>query len=337
MRTCWIALAIAPALAACAPTDRPGRVDSAETWMYQIQGLDEDDAVPILAATEYPLLVLEPGHNFADSPYDTPQIVADLRETPSGDERLLIAYIDIGQAEEYRDYWAAGGFIAPPDADNPGDPDFILAADPNNWAENWVVAYWRADWKDLWTGAGGIVEALADLGFDGVYLDWVEAWDDERVWAVAEADGVDVGDEMMAFIEEIGAAGRGVIEDFVVIPQNAPYLIDHDPDRYAAAIDALACEDTWFYGEGDVDWDAPDAGDLQGGNRHDGKWSTASRLAQYEEYTSRDIPVFTVDYVIAQANADQVYEESAAAGLRPLATRVPLSRLTETPPPVFAD
>lgn len=314
-----------------APSTLPEHLEAAETWMYQIQGLDENDATEVLADTDYPLLVLEPGHNFSDFPYETEEMVDALRERPDGGKRLLLAYVDIGQAEDYRDYWE-DDWRAPDHVDGP-NPDFILAPDPNGWDGNFVVAYWDDAWKEMWVGDGGIVQYLAEAGFDGVYLDWVEAWDDERAWEAAEADDVEVAEEMMTFIEEIGDAGDAVTEGFLVVPQNSPFLIDEDPDWYAGIIDALACEDTWFYGEGDADWDDPDAGDLHGGNRHDGKWSTESRLEQYGEYKDRDIPVFTVDYCIDEGNADQVYEDSAGEDLRPLVTRVSLGRLTETPPP----
>jgi cysteinyl-tRNA synthetase len=297
--------------------------------MYQIQDLDVSGAVEALARTSYPLLVLEPGHNLTDDPYDTAGIVSALRETPDGERRVLLAYVDVGQAEDYRDYWASD-WVAPTAAQR-GIPDFLVTVDPDGWSGNYPVAYWRSEWKQLWLGSNGVVATLARLGFDGVYLDWVEAYDDDAVRDAAFQEGVDPELEMIRFIEEIGAAGRAVSSGFLVVPQNAPFLIDAAPDRYAAAIDALAVEDTWFHGEGDADWDDPDAGDLH--DRHDGEWSTPNRLAKYREYMNRGLAVFSVDYCISQTNADQVYRDARQAGLRPLVTRVSLSRLTETPPP----
>lgn len=301
---------------------------AADTWMYQIQGLDEDGVVDILAASNYPLLVIEPGHNFSDSKYHTTAMVSALRQTPDGQLRLLLAYIDIGQAEDYRNYWGAD-WVAPT-AHEPGTPDFLVTIDPDGWSGNYPVAYWRQEWKNIWLGDQGIIATLAAFGFDGIYLDWVEAYDDEKVMATAAADGVEPKLEMILFIEEMRAAGRAVDPDFLVIPQNAPYLIDAAPDRYAAAIDGLAVEDTWFHGDGDAQWDDPRAGDLH--ERHEDEWSTANRLLEYQEYLSRGLPVFSVDYCISSANATQVYTDANAAGLRPLVTRVSLSQMTDTPP-----
>ncbi len=309
---------------------RKERLLAAETWMYQIQGLDEDGAVQVLAETDYPLLVLEPGHNFLDFSYETKEMLTALRETPDGEQRLLIAYIDVGQAEDYRDYWQED-WVAP-EGTNPGKPDFLVTVDPDGWSGNYPVAYWDSRWKELWLGESGIVGELARMGFDGIYLDWVEAYDDDHVRLAAEEAGVEPELEMIKFIEELGLAGSKIMPDFLVIPQNAPYLIDTDGDRYTAAVDALAVEDTWFHGNGDAEWDDPGAGDLQ--ERHDDEWSTEVRLAKYKEYQDRGLPVFSVDYCIDTDNAALVYREAREAGLRPLVTRVSLSQLTVTPPPL---
>jgi len=312
---------------------RKQRLNTAQTWMYQIQDLDQDGAVEALSATNFPLLVIEPGHNFIDYSYDTKGIIDALRTAPNGQPRLLLAYIDIGQAEDYRDYWGSG-WIAPTGTEC-GYPDFLITVDPDGWSGNYPVAYWRKEWKSIWLGDSGIVAELARYGFDGIYLDWVEAYDDDYVRAVADNEDVNPEEEMIHFIEELGRAGRSVSEGFLVVPQNAPYLIDEDHVRYAAAIDALAVEDTWFHGEGDADWDDPNAGDLH--NRHNGDWSTENRLMQYRVYQDLGLPIFSVDYCISLENASLVYSEARKAGLRPLVTRVSLSRLTETPPSYIPD
>ncbi|MBW1901318.1 MAG: endo alpha-1,4 polygalactosaminidase, partial [Deltaproteobacteria bacterium] len=311
---------------------RIASLQAAMTWMYQIQDLDIEGAVDALAATNYPLLVLEPGHNFKDFPYDTSNIVQSLKTTPDGQYRLLLAYIDIGQAEDYRDYWD-DNWIAPT-ATQRGTPDFLITIDPDGWSGNYPVAYWRQEWKNIYLGNSGIVAKLARLGFDGVYLDWVEAYDDDTVKVVADEDGVNPEVEMIQFIEEIMQAGRTVTEGFLVVPQNAPHLINTDPKRYVATINALAVEDTWFHGDGDADWNDPRAGDLH--ERHDEPgWTTNDRLKEYEKYIERGLPVFSVDYCISEENTAQVYRDARTAGLRPLVTRVSLSRLTETPPDAY--
>lgn len=304
------------------------RLANAQTWMYQIQGLDEPGALSALAATDYPLLVLEPGQNFSESPNNMAEIVSTLRKTPDGKERLLLAYIDIGQAEDYRTYWQPSWRA--PTVNEPGIPEFLLVPDPDGWSGNFVVAYWDTRWKELWLGPTGIVAELAEAGFDGIYLDWVEAYDDQQVIELADDSSLDEAEEMLFFIEQLGDAGEAVHKDFLMVVQNAPYLIDKDPAWYARIVDALAVEDTWFHGDGDVEWDEERAGDLH--ERHEGDFSTPSRLSQYDEYLNLGLLVFSVDYCVSKENAAQVYRDARAKGLRPLVTQVPLSQMTDTPP-----
>lgn len=86
-------------------------------------------------------------------------------------------------------------------------------------------------------------------------------WRQPTIQAKAAEDSVHTADAMVEFISQIRQAGRRVTSDFLVVAQNAPYLIDESTKDYASVIDALAMEDTWFRGEGDAEWENPNAGD----------------------------------------------------------------------------
>ncbi len=299
-------------------------------FMYQIQYLEEHEAIDELAATDYDMLIVEPGFNLQEDPYDINYIVNKLKTKSNGDKRLLIAYIDIGQAEEWRTYWELD-WVAPT-ATQPGYPSFLVTTDPDGWEGNYPVAYWDTTWQDIWLANDGLIDQIAAYGFDGVYLDWVEAYDDDAIRDYAAIQGKNTENEMMVFIEKIKNNGEKINPNFLIIPQNAPYLIDANPNYYTSIIDAIATEDTWFYGEGDAEWDSSNAGDLKGGERHSDDYSTESRVAQNKKYLNLGVPVFTVDYCISSKNADFVYNESRKNGFIPLVTRVSLSEITETPP-----
>jgi cysteinyl-tRNA synthetase len=300
------------------------------TWMYQIQWLDERATIDELDNTQYDMLVVEPGFNFKEDQYDVNYLVSSLKEKPNGEERILLAYIDIGQAEDYRTYWEET-WVAPT-ATEPGIPDFLVTIDPDGWSGNYPVAYWNPEWQEIWLGTNGLIAQIANYGFDGIYLDWVEAYDDDKVREVALAEGKNAENEMMLFIQKMRDLGKSINPNFLVVPQNAPYLLDANPTFYISIIDALATEDTWFYGEGDVEWNHSDAGDLSGGDRHGGDYSTANRIAQSKMYLALGIPVFTVDYCISEENGLQTYINSYDNGFIPLVTRVPLTNITEIPP-----
>ena len=167
-------------------------------------------------------------------------------------------------------------------------------------------------------------------GFDGVYLDWVEAYDDEKVMEFADKREIDAADKMIKFIKKIRRKGQKITPDFLVISQNAPYLLDENQSAYLSVIDGQAMEDVWFGGEGDGEWNDPHAGDIP--NTYTDDYSTENLIIQLLKYKSLGIPVFTCDYCISITNANNVYQTSASYGFCPIVTRVSLSKLTETPP-----
>ena len=303
------------------------------TWMYQIQDLFVGDNLDILDNTNYDMLVVEPSMNIKDEHYDTAKLVSTLSTKPNGDKRLLIAYVDIGQAEDYRDYWK-DNWVAPT-KNSKGYPDFMITIDPDGWSGNYPVAYWDKRWKDIWLGDDGIIAKLATEGFDGIYLDWIEAYDEDRVLEYAKSQNIDAKREMIKFMKELKEKGQEINPNFVVIAQNAQYLLDYAPTEYASIIDAIATEDTWFYGDGDANWNDSRAGDLHGDERHQDEFSTENRIKQNSKYLKLGIPVFTVDYCISEKNANYVYNQSRVNGFIHIVTRVSLSKLTTTPPTEF--
>ena len=66
-----------------------------------------------------------------------------------------------------------------------------------------------------------MMEGILDAGFDGIYLDWVEAYSDESVFELAADDGVDPvvmlgqegdGDYLLVLLDVYGAAGKDLPE-----------------------------------------------------------------------------------------------------------------------------
>lgn len=103
--------------------------------------------------------------------------------------RPVLSYLSIGEAEDYRDYWDSG-------------------------------------WQDILLGDGGYLEQITDAGFDGVYLDIIDAY---FYWS-EDADAADLrpmedtADDMIALIEAIGDAGREANPDFEIFPQNGEFV-----------------------------------------------------------------------------------------------------------------
>jgi cysteinyl-tRNA synthetase len=311
-------------------------------WAYQLQETGETGAVDALVASRYDMLVLEPTRtdwSSDDRYFDTRGMTGQLKGSYASDEehrKLVIAYVDIGEAEDWRWYWTWSrdwDCTGSPPADW---PDYVLACDPDGWTGNYPVAYWDEEWKDILiygkqTGSHpdrDYVSALDEVikdGFDGIYLDWVEGYEDEAVIAAGQAAGVDPAAEMIALVREIHDYATVRDPDFLVIQQNAAALIDGHPEL-TNLIDAIAQEAIWYDGDATDAWQDPDGYD----------WEQPAELTDYyiqwlEAYLNADLPVLDCEYALDYAGA--AYVNAYAQGYVPYVTRRSLSRLTTTPPP----
>jgi cysteinyl-tRNA synthetase len=296
---------------------------SVTSWAYQIQELEAEGAADALVSSDYDLLVIEPTRSIVGSEdFDTAGLVARLH----GRGKLVLAYIDIGEAEDYRTYWQARWRA--PSAEGPGSPEFLLAVDPGGWSGNYPVAYWDQRWKNtVIYGDGSLLDAALDDGFDGIYMDWIEAYSEEDVAAAAEAEGLDPAAEMVDFIREIGDYARGRRPGFLLVAQNAAELGQEGP-VYLGLIDGLAQEDLSFRGEAETEWGDPSSGDIpipQEEREH--------LIDLFGLYLQAGLPIFCVDYALQGDNVRQAYDTAEQAGCLDYVSQTPLSRLTETPPP----
>lgn len=329
------------------PPEATGALADVRFWAYQIQRLEDDrsiDMIDELVESRYDLLVLEPTRSDRDSTdFDTAGMVRRLHDSPgSTDDRnkLVVAYIDIGQAEDWRTYWEAD-WVAPTETAR-GTPDFLITIDPDGWSGNYPVAYWDDRWKDLMIyNDDSVLQQVLDDGFDGIYMDWVEAYSDLTVMAAAD-EGMDLAAEMIQFIHEIRDYAREQNPDFLIIPQNSAEILEFDRDGYLDLIDAIALEQIYYDGDADTDWNEPAAGDtpIQDTCPEDDEECGYSREfyeGWADEYLAAGIPVLCVDYAADPANAADAYDRAAANGYIPYVSRRPLDRLTETPPPGLPD
>jgi len=94
------------------PTEKTSILAQIRHWGYQIEGLTENGAVDALAESHYEMLVLEPTRTDWSSDakfFNTNGMVARLKSKVNealGQPPLVIAYIDIGEAEDWRWYWS---------------------------------------------------------------------------------------------------------------------------------------------------------------------------------------------------------------------------------------
>ncbi len=308
------------------PAER--RLATVETWFYYLSVDLEGDDLRQIIASDYDMVVIDPVVTEVNNEdYDIAGVVQALHD--SG--KLVIAYMDIGQAEDYRTYWLPGWRI--------GDPPWIVGADPDGWSGNYPVAFWWDEWQTIWFDPGhGLLPLIMEAGFDGIYMDWVEAYADENVAALAEQEGVDPVQEMIGWVEAISSFTKAEREDFIVIAQNAAELVEYE--GYLDLIDGIAQEAVWFDGaadgarpEGDCPLPRTEAEIDTEGYRQSltgpcrrlldsdpySQLHTSSEeyLAYLELANDQGEIILTVDYALEPAHVAWIVETSRGLGFKP--------------------
>lgn len=268
-------VAIVASIAAHADSSSAQRITLPEvdSWAYQLQGVR-----PVRIATDaFDLLVIDYSADGSDAKRYTSKQIATLRKRPPLKDRIVLAYLSIGEAEDYRLYWksewmsdvpneaakpaeatlSSKSDAAVPDpggksaATTPLDrprrqlsskaPDWLAAENPE-WPGNFLVKYWDPAWKSMIFGSPtALLDKIMAAGFDGVYLDKTDSNDDwKKTRPTAER-------EMVEFVKEIASYARVRKPGFLVVPQNGESLLVHDD--YLNVIDGIGKEDLLFGGD----------------------------------------------------------------------------------------
>ena len=120
-------------------------------WAYQIQNVNETSSIASLEKSHYDMLVIEPTRSDrGNATFDTASMVSRLKASKGsrGQRKLVIAYLDIGEAEDWRWYWDLTTWI-PPTQTATGTPSFLVRPDPDGWEGNFPVAFWDPRWKSI--------------------------------------------------------------------------------------------------------------------------------------------------------------------------------------------
>jgi cysteinyl-tRNA synthetase len=223
---------------AVAASERSGALAHVQRWGYQLQNIN----LGWLANSPHDLLVIDFSSDGGTEGAFSKRDIERIRRKPDGSRRIVLAYLSIGEAETYRDYWRwywggswygniLGWVLA---------PDWV-GSENRQWRGNFAVRYWEEGWQQRILGEDGYLERILAAGFDGVYLDKV----DSSLEKVAKRRP-SAKDDMRTFVRRIAEKGRSARPGFVVVPQNGEELLDDA--GYVAVIDGIAKEDL-LYGE----------------------------------------------------------------------------------------
>jgi cysteinyl-tRNA synthetase len=126
------------------------------------------DFISAVTATNYDLLIMDIFFNDGVTQFTSAEIT-QLKNKANGGKRLVISYMSIGEAEDYRYYWQSSW--------NSTKPIWLAEENPD-WPGNFKVWYWEKDWQDIIFGNNSsYLKKILDAGFDGVYLDIIDAFE----------------------------------------------------------------------------------------------------------------------------------------------------------------
>ncbi len=225
----WVACRVT-VLAQTAPTppSAPAALAAAKSWGYQLQKVEPET----IAGAPYDVFVIDYSRDGTDVEAFTAEEIARLKTKPDGSPRIVLAYLSIGEAEIYRYYWQWYWYfrdLAPA----------WLGIQNKKWIGNYPVRFWHEEWQAIiFSGEHSYLDRIIGAGFDGVYLDRVDAFHD------FDTENPVARDQMIAFVKALGARARLRKPGFFIVPQNAEELLA-EPE-YRAAIDGIAKEDLVF-------------------------------------------------------------------------------------------
>lgn len=257
-------------------------ITGVQTWAYQLQGID---IVAVAAAPSIDLVVIDYS---ADGMAAGEWSAAEIEQIRLGG-KIPVAYISIGEAEDYRYYWDPVWETSPPPWLGPENPD---------WPGNFEVRFWDPDWQAIILA---YIDRILAQGFDGLYMDIIDGY---YYWSEVNPENPQADADMVQFVlairDHLTAAGR---PDMLLIPQNGGFLPVEDDvagildDAYYSAIDAIGVEDIFHPGE--LDEDNPYAPNLE-------------CIGMLAEYLARGKTVLSVEY-LTQPAAILNYTQAAVA------------------------
>jgi len=284
---------------------RRSAIGAVRSWGYQLQGLDP----AIAAGTPYDLIVLDATTGVGDGEPLTRSQVERLKNRPGGRRRLVVSYLSIGEAEDYRPDYFSKEYLEE-DA-----PDWMLHEN-KDWKGNRIIRFCEEGWQRTILGdesgrnvynsiEPSPIYRLVELGLDGVYLDRVD------VYAEVAKSCPDAARRMVDFVSRLAAHARRANPDFLVILQNAEELLEHK--EMIRSIDAIAKEDL-FYG-------------VDHSEQANDRDMVRETIANLKLAKAAGRPVLFVDYLKDRRKIDEARKRGAALGFIPYFAPRDLNRM----------
>ena len=256
---------------------------SASDFVYQLQAIE----IAAMGDTKFDLVIIDYSRDGGESGRFTAEQINELKRSRGG-PKLVLAYVSIGEAESYRWYWDDRW-----DVDSDGNPDlgaplWLGPANPD-WPGNYKVRYWDPEWQSI---VSSYVGKVIDAGFNGVYLDIIDAYEYWGPGGESALNRAAAEQEMVDFVKAIADYARVTRGEtsFGIFPQNGEALSSHSD--YLQVVSGIGKEDTWY------DDNSPQASSY-----------TREVIAHLDRFKDTEKLVLVIDYVTEGAMIDNFYAQ----------------------------
>jgi cysteinyl-tRNA synthetase, unknown class len=151
-------------------SDDISNLQDARNFLYLINPSEfatKESFIQAVSQTNYDAIIID--LFFHDGSEFTSAEIEQLKSKLNGGSRLVICYMSIGEAENYRYYWQSDWSTSPPTWLGEENPD---------WEGNFKVHYWDPSWQSIIYGnENSYLTKVLNAGFDGVYLDIIDAFE----------------------------------------------------------------------------------------------------------------------------------------------------------------
>ena len=230
-----------------------------------------------IGATKYDLVVIDYARYGDATTKWTKEQIEGLRNSPGG-HKTVLAYICPSMASDYRYYWKSSW--------RPGSPEWL--GNLSNWAGSYWAKYWYKEWQNIIYGdPNAYVDQVIAQGFDGVFLDVVDAY---WIWPSRPT----AKSEMAEFVTDITKYSRQFKKNFFVLTNGGDGL--HEYPEYVEAINGV-CKESVYYGYG-------------GDNIKTPPNATSYMEANLDQFILKEKLVFNLDYTQTPEQIDDSYHKA---------------------------
>lgn len=144
------------------------KLNDVQNFLYLINADDYDtkkELIEKIADTNYDLVLID--LYYLSFPYSKTDL-EKLKMKKNGGKRLVICYLNVGAAENWREYWQSDW--------KKGNPKWLKKS-YKGYDNEIYVEFWDPNWqKIIYGNDGSYLKKILNAGFDGVFLDNVEAY-----------------------------------------------------------------------------------------------------------------------------------------------------------------